>query len=242
MLSLKKTLCAAALAATSTQCLALPLGDSGFSLDTTLAALSDYRSRGISQTQNDPALQGTSVLSHESGAYLALFLSNFDMGGQARREWNYIAGWAVPLGEDVTLDLGWAKYDYRRENALSYSEFYGSLSAYGFTLGLNYSDDVAEKEAYTYSYLGYSHALPLDLTLDLRYAWADFKDDFFFDRAGKGRSRYNDWQVSLSRSWLGLDWTASYIDTDISRAECESYSSKDDVCGSTGVLQVSKTF
>lgn len=242
MLPTRQYLAGAILGAAASPCLALPLGDSGFALDSTLSVLSDYRSRGISQTGNDPAVQGTSVLSHDSGAYLALFLSNFDMGGKARREWNYIAGWVLPLGEELSLDLGWAKYDYRRENALSYSEFYGALSAHGVTLGLNYSDDVAGKESYAYAYLGYSHVLPLEVTLDLRYARGDFKDDTFFSRSGKGRSRYHDWQVSLSRNWLGLDWSASYIGTDLSRAECLSYSGTDDVCGDTGVLQVSKTF
>ncbi|WP_454255039.1 TorF family putative porin [Pseudomonas sp. Marseille-Q8238] len=232
---------AAALCLAATHATALPLSDSGFSLDTTLTALSDYRSRGISQTLGDPALQVTSVLSHESGAYLALFTSNYDLG-KATREWDYIAGWTIPLADEVALDLGWAKYEYHGESVQNYSEYYGSLSAYGVTLGAHYSDDLADKESYFYGYLGYSVALPFETTLDLRYARSDYKDEVFFNTSGKGRSRYDDWQVSLSRAWLGLDWKASYIDTNLSKSECLSYSGYDDLCGATLVAEVGKTF
>ncbi|WP_458239124.1 TorF family putative porin, partial [Pseudomonas sp. P5_A2_2] len=49
------TLAALALAPLTSQ--ALTLNDD-FSLDMTLGIVSDYRTRGISQTQGDPAVQG----------------------------------------------------------------------------------------------------------------------------------------------------------------------------------------
>lgn len=230
------------LAGASLPVLAFQIGDSAFSLDTTLTAASDYRSRGISQTRNDPALQATSVLSHGSGAYAAFFISNYDFGTAAKREQDYVLGWALPLGEQLTLDLGWAKYEYVKDASLNYSETYASLSGWGVTLGVNYADDVADKESYLYTYLGYEHPLPADTTLSLRLGHADFKDDFFFKANGKGRSRYSDWQIGVSRDWLGLTWQASYVDTDVSRAECHSYGGSKRLCDAALLLEVSKTF
>ncbi|MNO03014.1 putative bacterial protein [compost metagenome] len=58
---------------------ALPLSDD-FSLDMSLTAASDYRSRGISQTLGDPALQFGATLQHSSGLYLGAWTSNVDFG------------------------------------------------------------------------------------------------------------------------------------------------------------------
>jgi uncharacterized protein (TIGR02001 family) len=43
--------------------------DTDFSLEAKIGIFSDYRTRGISQTQNDPALQGSLTLAHSSGLY-----------------------------------------------------------------------------------------------------------------------------------------------------------------------------
>lgn len=53
---------------------------------------------------------------------------------------------------------------------------------------------------------------------------------------------YNEWQVSLSKKLLGLDWSLAYVDSNLSNDECASYNGFDDVCGSNLVLGVSKSF
>lgn len=59
---------------------ALTLNDD-FSLDMTLGVFSDYRSRGISQTLGDPAVQAGATLVHSSGLYIGAWTSNVDFGG-----------------------------------------------------------------------------------------------------------------------------------------------------------------
>ena len=46
----------------------------------------------------------------------------------------------------------------------------------------------------------------------------------------------------MTRDLLGVTWGLSYIDTDLSDAECMSFSGYDDLCSSTLVVSASKTF
>lgn len=92
---------------------ALPLNDD-FAVELELTLASDYRTRGISQTQNDPAAQAAATLLHSSGLYLGAWTSNVDFGGglKTRQEVDYYAGWLWQASDAVSLDLGYLKYSY----------------------------------------------------------------------------------------------------------------------------------
>ena len=76
----------------------------------------------------------------------------------------------------------------------------------------------------------------------MRYEYVDYKDDVFFSDSGKGRADYTDWEIKLTRDFVGVSWGLSYIDTSLSKAECQSYTGYDDVCGATLLASASKTF
>jgi uncharacterized protein (TIGR02001 family) len=152
---------------------AIPLNDDfALLLDVTLA--SDYRTRGISQTQNDPTLQAGATLAHSSGLYLGAWTSNVDFGGglKTRQEVDYYAGWLWQATDDVSLDLGYLKYSYPKESQFNQSEAYGILSVYGVKLGAYYSADapgIDSEQNSLYSYIGYETELPYGVGLKLRY-------------------------------------------------------------------------
>lgn len=215
-----------------------------FSLQLDVSALSDYRSRGISQTQGDPALQGAATLMHSSGAYLGAWSSNVDFGygSSTRQELDYYLGYYWQISDDIALDVAYYDYTYPRQSDLNYSEYYAQLSAYGVSLGGYYSDDIAGDQSMLYSYLGYTAALPLDVALDLRYGHADYKDPIWISASGSTRNSYDEWEVKLSKELFALTWSLSYIDTDLSAAECANYMGFDDVCSATLVAAVSASF
>lgn len=218
------------------------------SLDMTVTALSDYRPRGISYTQNDPALQFDAMLSSKStGLYLGVWTSTVDYGygSKVRNEIDYYAGWYVPLGEKLAMDLGYVKYTYPRGSGDNSSEVYAMLSAYGFTLAGQYSDDVpalGSKHSYLYSWLGYKTQLPYDVLLSTRYGQVDYKDPWLVGSSGKSREAYREWEAKVSKEMLRLTWSLAYADTDISRRECMNLNGFDDVCSATAVVGVSKSF
>lgn len=215
-----------------------------FSLIGSVGLFSEYSSRGLSQTQRDPALQAFATVSHSSGFYLGAWTSNVDFGGDAkvRQEYDYYGGYIWQITDAISLDLGYLKYTYPRTSSLNVSEKYAVLSGYGFVFGTYYSDDAYGGQTSVYTYGGYKFALPYESSLEVRYGKADFKDPSFFDKNGSARSSYHEWEAKLTKPLFGLDWSLSYIDTDLSRTECGSYMSNDDVCSARVLAGVTKSF
>ncbi|AYF87591.1 TorF family putative porin [Pseudomonas sp. JS3066] len=228
-------------------CQALQLNDD-FSVQVDLAVLSDYRTRGISQTQNDPAAQAGATLLHSSGLYAGAWTSNVDYGFglKTRQEVDYYAGWYWQATDEVNLDLGYIKYSYPKESQFNQSEVYAILGAYGFKLAAFYSNDAStvfgEDQDALYSYAGYQTSLPLEVELELRYGRMDFKDPMFWSTGGDSTDSYHEWEAKLTRDFLGVTWGLSYIDTDLSESECASNYGFTDVCTATWVASARKTF
>ncbi|MCY1409244.1 hypothetical protein D9M71_245860 [compost metagenome] len=237
-------------------CHAVTLSDD-FSLDIDLAAVSDYRSRGISQTLGDPAAQFGMTLIHSSGLYVGAWTSNVDFGKfideegneqsfKTRQEVDYYAGYFWQINDAISLDLGYLKYTYPKEGQFNMSEAYATLEAYGAVLGVTYSDDTenfyGKDQDTIYTYIGYKATLPADVGLELRYGRNDFKDPAFFTSDGSSRESYREWEVKLKRDFIGVTWGLSYIDTDLSASECTSWYGYDDLCNATVVASASKKF
>ncbi len=87
----------------------------GLTVTLTPAISNDYLFRGISQTRNNWAFQGTVDVQHESGVYVGAFLSNAKFlaspWNDTRQELDLLAGYRFTLG-GVSLDLGYIAYLY----------------------------------------------------------------------------------------------------------------------------------
>jgi uncharacterized protein (TIGR02001 family) len=119
------------------------------------------------------------------------------------------------------------------------------LSAYGFTLAAQYSDDVpalGSKNSYLYSWLGYKTKLPYDVALSARYGQVDYKDPWLVSGSGSSRDAYHEWEVKVAKELVGLNWAVAYVDTDISQNECMNLVGFDDTCSATAIFSVSKSF
>ena len=225
---------------------AIPLNDN-FAVLVDLTLATDYRTRGISQTQNEPALQAGLTLAHSSGLYLGAWSSNVDYGGglKTRQEVDYYAGWLWQATEDVSLDLGYIKYAYPKESQFNQSEVYGIIGAYGVKLAAYYSSDAPgldSQQSSLYSYVSYETQLPFDSGLKLRYGNMDFKDPHLYSASGDGEESYREWEVKLTHNLAGVLLGLSYIDTDLSQTQCLSNWGFKDVCTATVVASVSKSF
>ncbi|MEG0858767.1 MAG: TorF family putative porin [Pseudomonas sp.] len=226
---------------------ALTLSDA-FSLEAELTVASDYRSRGISQTLGDPALQAGATLIHSSGLYLGAWTSNVDFGFdfKTRQELEYYAGWYWQASDAISLDLGYIKYAYPKEGQFNLSEVYAILDLYGVKLAAYYSDDTpnvfGEDQDTLYTYVGYNIALPGEVGLELRAGRNDVKDPAFWSASGDDRGAYYEWEAKFTREFVGVTWGLSYIDTDLSKSECVSWYGYDDLCTATVVVSASKTF
>ncbi|WP_301750449.1 TorF family putative porin [uncultured Erythrobacter sp.] len=107
---------------------------------------SDYRFRGVSQSDEGMAVQGGFTLAHSSGLYAGAWgsnLSGWGTFGGANMELDLFAGFKLPVGEG-TLDTGLVWYMYpsgadTTDFAELYAKLSGSVGPIGLTAGVAYA-------------------------------------------------------------------------------------------------------
>jgi uncharacterized protein (TIGR02001 family) len=223
---MKKTLIASAvLAATSTAALAEISGN--------VSLLSDYAFRGVSQTDEQIAIQGGFDYEHESGFYVGTWASNVDsnfLGNSVdpQIELDLYAGYGMELANGIGLDFGVLQYFYPggdfsppAPDDANTTELYIGGSMAGFSVQLNYSNElafIASTESAWYLAAGYEMTLPMDigLALHIGHSFGDAYD------VGPGApanvtglpDSYTDWSIGVSKSVYGVDMGLAYVDSD----------------------------
>ena len=115
-------------------------GGPGLSVDGELVLLSDYRFRGVSRSDEDPAVQAAVTLSHDSGFYAGArgtSLNGVDgfrlrdpaFGDLGDAQLDLYAGYGAELGGGFSLDAGLLYYLFLGgDGSTDYVEPYASLS------------------------------------------------------------------------------------------------------------------
>ncbi|ESP90919.1 MULTISPECIES: TorF family putative porin [Pseudoalteromonas] len=96
---------------------------------TTVTAASDYTFNGVSQTQNDPAIQGSLDKAFDNGVYAGSWASNVDFG-DTDIEWDFYVGKFIELNTLWSADFGIAYYTYHgasESNDGNYPEAYAKF-------------------------------------------------------------------------------------------------------------------
>jgi uncharacterized protein (TIGR02001 family) len=197
---------------------------------------SDYLYRGISQTNENPTIQGGFDATSESGLYAGVWASNIGFDGFV--EIDVYGGYGGKFTDDVEYDIGLLRYEYPDDGASgfasSFNEIYGSVSAAGFKLGFAYSPDFfLESGTSTYLYLDYDIELADDFGVSFHVADQRIKDNAQF-----GTPDYLEYSIGVSKSIENFDLSLTWHDTDLSRAECFGGS---DLCKSRVVFAVGKS-
>jgi uncharacterized protein (TIGR02001 family) len=207
----------------------------------------DYRFRGISQDHGkfSPAIQGGFDWSSEMGIYVGTWASNVNFT-EAAIETDVYGGYKGKINDDFAYDVGVLYYGYPQDGSqhLAYTEFYTSLSFFGFKAGVNYSDNYfAGSGEFWYPYLNYGKEIFKNFTLNAHYGYNSFSNDQDGNPDGgplllDGKDEYSDWSIGISTTQLGVTWALTYVDTDLDdSAEC--FDDKD-LCASTAVFSMSK--
>ncbi len=105
---------------------------SAITVSGSVAIASDYRFRGVSQSDRQMAVQGGLTIAHESGFYVGTWASNlagWGTFGGANMELDLIGGYKTKLGDGTTLDAGLTWYMYPGgANKTDFAEPYVKLS------------------------------------------------------------------------------------------------------------------
>lgn len=193
-----------------------------------VAMTTDYVWRGISQTMEDPAIQGGFDINHASGFYLGTWGSNVryadrgDTSDGSHLEIDAYAGFGNELANGVGYDFGYLHYFYPGMDDADTGEIYLGLSFKGFGATYFYNPD---NEGSHYIELGYEYGLPNDFTLGatVGYYKPEENDD----------GDYTNYKLSLGKSWSGFDFALDYTDTDLD---------DDDLADGRVVFTIGKSF
>lgn len=215
---MKKTLIAGAvLAASSTAAMAEISGN--------VSMVSDYAFRGVSQTDEQIAIQGGLDYAHDSGFYVGTWASNVSeaffngtpsSSNDPQIELDIYAGFGGELANGIGYDLGILHYDYPGADQFDTDELYISGSMAGFTVSFNYTDELAflgSTESAYYLAAGYEMGLPQDFGLSLHVGLND-GDAFDGGPGAAFNDSYVDWSIGLTKSVAGVDLGLTYVDSD----------------------------
>jgi uncharacterized protein (TIGR02001 family) len=181
-----------------------------------VALLTDYAYRGVSQTLEEPAVQGELRWTHEVGFYVAAWASNVDFvhshlpddGADIEIDW--LAGISRPIGDNASWGVGLTYYTYPGTAAAIDYDFLELNLSYAYrwlTFGLNVSDDVIASGETGVDYV-VSGAFPLGgkFTLGATVAYWDLENAL-----GDGYLR---WEARIARELRGIVLSVGYHDTD----------------------------
>jgi uncharacterized protein (TIGR02001 family) len=186
--------------------------------------VTDYRFRGISQSNKKFAIQGTLTVSHASGFYATVWGSSIDdyIANGGDEELDLIGGYTKTFS-GITFDGGVLYYYYPGSGGINsdFFEPYASLkTTYGpvtAKIGVAYAPKqkaiglvdtlgVFHKQDNLYTYGELSGAIgPIALTSHVGYSHGPS-----YLTIGKN---YWDWNVGASYTWNHLTFGVSYVDT-----------------------------
>ena len=169
-----------------------------------VALTSDYAWRGVSQNQEDVALQGGFDYALEKGFYAGVWGSNVNFGS-ASTELDLYAGWGTELENGIELDFGIIRYAYAGSDRASdnnFTEYYAGINYANFGFMYSLGDEFGDQiEA------SYSHDMGA-LSIAASLGQYDVNDD---------GNEYTYGSLGISSTFGGvsdLGWDLTYHDTD----------------------------
>lgn len=201
---------------------AAPEAQSSVTVSGGATLVSDYRFRGISQTDKRFAVQGTFTVSHDSGLYATVWGSSIDdyVAAGSDQEIDLVLGWKKDF-DGTVVDLGVLYYYYPGSGGVN-SDFVEPYVSVSHTFG-----PVTGK--LTAAYAPKQNALTIgNGKEDNLYLAGDFSAGIpgtpLSATAHVGHSfgpsyltigdEYTDWSAGLSYSWKNLTLGVNYVDTD----------------------------
>lgn len=227
-----------------------PKPEPEFAFTGNLGIFSDYRFRGISQTNKKPAIQGGVDFAHKSGWYLGNWNSNVDSAlfNGANIEMDFYGGWKHGFG-DFGVDLGALYYYYPgSDSRISNTELYIGGSWGPFSLKYSYAvsdffsiDD--SKGAY-YLLLSGAHDFGngFGVNASVGYQGGLKNGACYTEMNGQVACSVADFKLGGTYTIDGWVLGLAYVTTNRDITLGTAASSNRNISGGTALVSVSKTF
>jgi uncharacterized protein (TIGR02001 family) len=214
----------------------------------------DYRFRGISQTNKQPAFQGGFDFGHKLGFYVGNWNSNVDSGlyNGANLEMDFYGGYKGSY-KDFSYDAGVLYYYYPGSGVagstkIDNTELYVSGGWGPVSLKYSYalSDFFGAQDSKGAYYLDGTVNFPLTKELalvgHLGYQGNLKNAARITEMDGSVQTSITDWKLGVTYDLKGWMLGASYVDTNRSLSLGTASLENKDIASSTLVLSVSKSF
>jgi uncharacterized protein (TIGR02001 family) len=180
-----------------------------FDLDVTIDAVSDYRFRGVSNSNHRPALQPDLLLTHKSGLYVDLW-GSLSANRDDNSELNISLGWSRTIGS-LEFDINALYYIYPTNSQENAAEFSATASrrfgAATISATASYAPSQDGLNGADNLYLGLSTKIPL------RGGPLSFSAAAGFEDTGYTGGKF-DWQAGIGAELgSGFELGVSYADT-----------------------------
>ncbi|MBX2869957.1 MAG: TorF family putative porin [Acidiferrobacterales bacterium] len=186
-----------------------------------VAATSDYVFRGLSQSDEEPVVQGSLDLVLPGGVYAGIWASGVDkpfgavynqVGGDEDLEYDVYFGWNKRLRNQLTLDGGLIRYGFSPDDDdLAWTEAYASLAARGLRLkaSINVEGNEIFGEYLEASYV--KRVRGIDLKLHAGH--------FYLDEEVRLIDEYSDYSLGIAKTFpqlkrLNVQLTYHFTDKD----------------------------
>ncbi len=246
---IKKSLLSLTVASVLATPLIASAGDYG-TVSANVALTTDYYFRGISQTQNDGAIQGGFDWNHDSGLYAGVWGSNVafadDVNGDVNLELDTYLGFANTFGDTgIGYDVSVLRYNYNNSPNYETTEWTAALNYSYFSASYSYSSDWFDTgDASNYFALSFDYdELPMGLALNASVGKSF--GDAYDKKNGDGVRDFDyvDYKIGVSKDFAGVNFDLSYVGNNLSDSECDSYGydSHQGNCDDRFILTVSKS-
>ena len=195
-----------------------------FTLSGNVALTTDYRFRGVSLSNGNPALQSGFDVVHKSGFYIGTWDSSLDSGdAYGDLELDFYGGWSGQVSEGLTLDAGMAWYTYPSEDVGANVDYFEPYASLAFTLGPATAtvggayawkqDALGDKDnIYVYTDLGSDIPnTPISVSAHLGYTDGALAPPYL---AGEADESGLDWSLGASAAVGAFSLGVSYIGTE----------------------------
>ena len=180
---------------------------------------SNYVWRGLTQTLNQPAVQGGVDYADESGFYIGTWVSNVEYapGDDFSYEHDIYFGYGGEAN-GISYDFGYLYYNYDDAADIDFGEIYGSASFGNFTVGANVfvHTETTEPEGIDfdfgdtiYYYADYAFEVKEDLELSFHIGYHDGDFNEFFNGVPES---YVDYNATLSKGGFALTVSGTDLD------------------------------
>jgi len=200
---------------------------SPYSLTANVSLVTDYRYRGLMQSDRRPAIQGGFDLTHSSGFYLGnwnssiSWLGDSNPGVSAPIEMDFYGGFRNTFGDGSwNYDIGVLQYYYPGDYPAGYTRPYTTEAYAGLGYGpvfLKYS--YAPTNLFGFADSKHSWYLDLSANVPLNFWDLTLNAHVGYQKVQVTDASYADWKLGLTKDLgKGFALAVAYIDTNASKA------------------------